>query len=177
MAPGKSILEQNVKIARFIDESHPIVIGVNSYCDKYQYDYLFFTNSARYEYAREVYGDQIKRIKKILLSNIKTDADSDELIINFNSVIKRGWEHFDNAMILCLHFIDRLKLSEVDIAGFDGFKHAYNESYADPSLPTLNPDGKWDELNKEVKDMFQDFKASVDGKLKMNFLTESYFNE
>ena len=80
-------------------------------------------------------------------------------------------------MILALRFVDRLKLAEVNIAGFDGFKNAYNESYADFSLPTLNPDGKWDELNAEIKDMYQDFKASVDGKLKINFLTESYFNE
>ncbi len=177
LAPGKSIIEEEGKIKQFISENTPVVIGVNAYCDKYDYDYIFFTNSVRYEYAKEVYGDKLAGIKLILLSNITPESEGGEIIINFNSVIKRGWEHFDNAMILALRFIDRLKLAEVNIAGFDGFKNAYNESYADLSLPTLNPDGKWDELNEEIKDMYQDFKASVDGKLKINFLTESYFNE
>ena len=80
-------------------------------------------------------------------------------------------------MILALRLTGRIKLPEVNVAGFDGFKTSYNESYADLSLPTLNPDGKWDELNEEIKDMFTDYKASVDGKQKINFLTESYFNE
>ncbi|MBO4422589.1 MAG: hypothetical protein J5879_04065, partial [Clostridia bacterium] len=154
-----------------------VVIGVNAYCDKYDYDYLFFTNSVRYEYAKEVYGDKLDGIAKILLSNITSEASEGAAVINFNSVIKRGWEHFDNAMILALRLTGRIKLPEVNVAGFDGFKTSYNESYADLSLPTLNPDGKWDELNEEIKDMFTDYKASVDGKQKINFLTESFFNE
>lgn len=177
LAPGRSIIEDEARIKRFIEERHPVVIGVNAYNSAYQYDYLFFTNSIRYDYAKEVYGDKIKDIQRILLSNITTEAEPGEHIINFNSVIKRGWEHFDNAMILCLRFIDRLRIPEICIAGFDGFKKAYNESYADSSLPTLNPEGKWDELNDEVRDMYRDFKASVEGKIKITFLTESYFNE
>lgn len=177
LAPGRSIIEKKDKIGQFISENKPVVIGVNAYCDLYDYDYIFFTNSVRYEYAKEVYGDKLNGIKLILLSNITPESADGEIVINFNSVIKRGWEHFDNAMILCLRFINRLCLSEVNIAGFDGFKTSYNESYADLSLPTLNPDGKWDELNAEIKDMYSDFKASVDGRMKINFLTESYFNE
>lgn len=177
LAPGKSIIEEEAKIKQFIAENDPVVIGVNAYCDKYDYDYLFFTNSVRYEYAKEVYGDKLEGISKILLSNITSEASEGAAVINFNSVIKRGWEHFDNAMILALRLTGRIKLPEVNVAGFDGFKTSYNESYADLSLPTLNPDGKWDELNEEIKDMFTDYKASVDGKQKINFLTESYFNE
>lgn len=177
LAPGKSIIEEEAKIKQFIAENDPVVIGVNAYCDKYDYDYLFFTNSVRYEYAKEVYGDKLEGISKILLSNITSEPSEGAAVINFNSVIKRGWEHFDNAMILALRLTGRIKLPEVNVAGFDGFKTSYNESYADLSLPTLNPDGKWDELNEEIKDMFTDYKASVDGKQKINFLTESYFNE
>ena len=62
------------------------------------------------------------------------------------------------------------------LAGFDGFKHEYNESYADASLPTLNPDGDWDGLNDEIKDMFRDVKDSTKGKMKIEFVTDSIFN-
>ena len=56
-----------------------------------------------------------------------------------------------------------------------GFKTSYNESYADVSLPTLNPGGKWDELNEEIKNMYKDLYESVKDRMKITFLTESIF--
>ena len=61
------------------------------------------------------------------------------------------------------------------IAGFDGFKTKYNESYADGSLPTLNPENRWDELNVEIKDMYRDFYESDRGDMEIEFITESIF--
>ena len=66
-------------------------------------------------------------------------------------------------------------MSEVEVAGFDGFKNKYNESYADASLPTLNPEGKWDELNAEIKDMFTDVKDSTSDHMRISLVTESVF--
>ena len=67
-------------------------------------------------------------------------------------------------------------MGHVALAGFDGFKHKYNESYADQSLPTLNPDNQWDMLNEEIMDMFQDFKVSTKGTMDIEFVTESIFD-
>ena len=117
----------------------------------------------------------VNKTKKILLSNIKPDTDENEVIVNFNSVIKRGWEHFDNAVICTLRLLSKLGVKNVALAGFDGFKTSYNESYADSSLPTLNPDGKWAELNEEIKDMFKDFVMSSKDKMTIEFITESIF--
>jgi 4-hydroxy 2-oxovalerate aldolase len=176
LAPGKSIDTEKKEILQFIQEENPVVIGVNALNPAYEYDYLFLINSARYQYAKEIYTEQFNRTTKILLSNIKTEPGKDEMIVNFNRVVKFGWEHFDNAVINCLRLLDKLKVSQVCIAGFDGFKHKYNESYADASLPTLNPDGKWDELNEEIADMFQDFYKKTDKTMNIHFLTDSIFN-
>lgn len=177
LAPGKTIDTEKEKIRIFIEENTPVVIGVNALHPAYVYDYLFVINSARYQYAREVYTEQFQKTKKILLSNIKTEPDADEWLINFNRVVKYGWEHFDNAVINCLRMLEKLQVNDIAIAGFDGFKHKYNESYADVSLPTLNPDGKWDELNLEIADMFDDFCATAKPSLHIEFVTESIFNK
>ena len=113
--------------------------------------------------------------EKILLSDIKTKAADKELIINFERAIKRGWEHFDNAVICCLRLLSKLGVERVKLAGFDGFKTRYNESYADPKLPSLNPDGKWDELNEEIKDMYADVLRSAP-EMSVKFITESIFD-
>lgn len=175
IAPGKSSELQKAEIKKYIVDKQPVVIGVNAINPSYQYDYLFIINKVRYNYAREIYPEQFYGTKKILLSNIKTKADVNELIVNFNRVVKRGWEHFDNAVINALRFLDKLQVTDVALAGFDGFKHAYNESYADSSLPTLNPDNRWDELNDEIMDMFQDFRISTAHTMNITFVTDSIF--
>ena len=175
LAPGKTIISEKEKIQNFIKKENPIVIAVNAVHQGYDYDYIIFINSVRYQYAKESYETLFNKTKKILLSNIKTDTDENEVIVNFNSVIKRGWEHFDNAVICTLRLLSKLDVKNVALAGFDGFKTSYNESYADSSLPTLNPDGKWAELNEEIKDMFKDFVMSSKDKMTIEFITESIF--
>ena len=61
-------------------------------------------------------------------------------------------------------------------AGFDGFKDTYNESYADASLPTVNPGKKWEELNEEIKNMYQDVRRSAPD-MKISFLTETIYED
>ena len=177
IAPGKTIINDKQKIQNYIKKENPIVIAVNAIHKDYECDYIAFINTVRYQYAKESYGRQFSEHKKILLSNIKTEGNDDELIVNFNSVIKRGWEHFDNAVICILRLLNKIDVKNVALAGFDGFKTAYNESYADSSLPTLNPDGKWTELNEEIKDMFKDFVMSSKDKMHIEFITDSIFKE
>ncbi len=176
LCPGKSLYEKKDEIDKFIKDENPVIIGVNALLPEYDYDYVFFVNHARYDYASQVYREQFSKTKRIVLSNIKVKPSEDEFIINYNSAIKRGWEHFDNAALCCLRFMDKIEAENINIAGFDGFKTKYNESYADASLPSLNPDNKWDELNEEIKDMYADFKAASKKTSEVTFITDSIFN-
>lgn len=175
IAPGKSALEKQENIKKYIADNELIIIAVNALLPGYEYDHLFLTNRMRYDYAKENHGTAFQNLQKIVLSNIKTEDSENECIIHFNRVIKRGWEHFDNAVICMLRLLNVLEAKEVIIAGFDGFKKKYNESYADPSLPTICGDVDYDLLNEEIKDMYQDFVKSVGDKMSITFLTESYF--
>lgn len=176
IAPGKSNELEKERIKQYISDNSPVVIGVNAINPTYEYDYLFIINTVRYNYAKEIYPRQFEATKKILLSNIKTEPDENEMIVNFNRVIKRGWEHFDNAVINMLRLLDKVHVKKVSLVGFDGFKHQYNESYADIALPTLNPNNGWDELNDEIQEMFQDFRATARATMDINFITESIFD-
>ena len=177
VAPGKSSIDEQAKIQEYIRINKPLVIGVNAIIPGYQYDDLFFVNPARYEYARNSHPETFAATPKILLSNIKQQADAGETIVGFNTVIKRGWQHFDNAVICALRLMDKLGVTDVSIAGFDGFQHKYNESYADAYLPTLNPDNQWDALNEEITAMFADFKKHASNCKNIYFVTDSLFNQ
>ena len=177
VAPGKSSLDEKAKIDAYIEEKHPYVIGVNAILPGYHYDALFFVNPARYDYAKNVNPAVFAQTPHLLLSNIKTEAGENERIFSYEKAVKRGWQHFDNAVICCLRLLERLEQTDVAAAGFDGFKHRYNESYADAFLPTLNPDNKWDELNAEITEIFSDFKASARYCGNVFFVTPSIFDK
>lgn len=176
ISPGKSVLREREHIEQYIREKNPIVVGVNAIVPGYRYNYVFFVNPARYEYAKETYAERFQEIRHIVLSNVKNTADGDELILNFNHVIKRGWEHYDNAAICALRMIDLLGIEKVAIAGFDRFMTRYNESYADSFLPSLNPDNDWDGLNAEISEMYLDFKRNAVNCKEVVFITADGFD-
>lgn len=176
IAPGKSINTQEDRVKQYLKAHDVVTIGVNAINTRYTYDYLFFINNIRYDYARQSYEKLFLDTKKILLSNVKSAGLANEYVVNFNSAIKRGWEHFDNAVICALRLLNKLDVANVALAGFDGFKTQYNESYCDENLPTLNPDGKWDMLNEETRDMFNDFRLSVKDCMNIEFITDSIYN-
>lgn len=177
IAPGHSVIDERKRIGEYIVKNNAVVIGVNAMVADYDYDYVFYVNPARYEYARIAHPDRFDAAERIVLSNIKNEADGNEYIISYEHAAKRGWEHFDNAVICCLRMLDWLGIRKVAIAGFDGFKRVYNESYADPLLPTLKTDGKWDELNDEIRGMFRDYKENAKYCKDIIMLTDSYFDK
>ncbi len=182
IAPGKSSVTERENIVAGIDnlrkEGPVSVIAVNALLKEYDgvYDTLFLTNNARYEYAKETKRELFDSVSKILLSSVKKEGDEKGTVIGFERAIKRGWDHFDNAVICALRLLRKLEVKEVYIAGFDGFKQNYNESYADASLPTINPGMKWEELNEEIKEMFADVKAASPN-MQIHFLTESLYEQ
>lgn len=176
LLPGKSVIEEKKKIDNYINEHHPIVIGVNAVLEGYSYDYLFFSNKVRYQYAEEIYPKLFHSFHKIVASNVKTDSGRNEILVNFNLLVKRGWEHFDNSGIMCLRLLNKLHVSNVMMAGFDGFEGSHDRSYADASLPHINPGMGWEELNVEIRDMLKDFRDATKNYMQIKFITDSKYN-
>lgn len=175
LMPGKSVIKQHEKIEDYIETADPVIIGVNAITEGYDYNYLFFAKNTRYAYAKEVYSKIFEDCEKIVVSNIKTKPQEKERIVNFSQLVKRGWDHFDNAGIMCLRLLNRLRVRKVVLAGFDGFGNSYEESYVDSSLPHINPGKKWEELNEEIRDMLTDFRMVTQGRMDIRFLTKSAY--
>jgi len=176
IAPGKSATAEQDRILDIIKERNAVVIGINALLPGYKYDYVFFVNSARYEYAREK-NKNFDDIKKIVLSNINTHDDKNVIRIAYDHAIRQGWKYFDNASICALRMMDWLEIDKVAIVGFDGFKQVYNESYGDPWLPFVNPGANWKEVNEEINNMMADFRKNAGHCKNVEFLTASYFNK
>ena len=175
IAPGKSSAVEKERIKEYAREKKAICIAVNALLDYYDYDYLFLQSPVRYDYAKNTHRKQFNNLKKILLSNIKTEALKGEYIIRYERAVKRGYKNFDNAVICMLRLLNKLQVRKVSVAGFDRMADKYNESYADPQLPTLHGEQDWDEVNEDIKKIYTDYRKMTRDSMRVRFVTKSYF--
>lgn len=175
LAPGRTLISCQKQIEDFMQRENPIVIGINSLPENYSCDYLFFSKPLRYQYAREKDSAAFDRIPKILTSNVKAVGEDDEFIVNYNLLVKLGWVYFDDSMIMFLRLLEKVEAKEVFLAGFDGFPIDENFAYADPFLQGSLDREKRISLNKDIASMLKDIQEETEGKVIIQFLTQSIY--
>lgn len=175
LVPGGSVLSEQERITTFIDAANPVVIGVNFIHENLPSDYIYMSNSRRYNYWKAT--DEYNSKKKIIASNLKKTSDSsNEYIISVNKLIKCGWDHIDNSTLMLLRLIDMIDVKSINIAGFDGYEYGENKrNYASPYLELSNVRDNPGELNNEIESMLKDYKQTRKGKAEITFVTDSRF--
>lgn len=177
IVPGNSASTDVGIIEQYIKDNNPVIISVNFVHDVIRADYIYISNAKRYQYWSN--NNRFLRAKKILTSNIMTDrTDENAIVVSYNKLIKCGWEHLDNSTLMLLRLLDRIGVSEIAIAGFDGYSVAgngklnYASKYLELSSATINPV----ELNQEIGDMLADFwKTRTHLETEIVFVTQSRF--
>lgn len=175
LIPGQSLKKNLQKIINFKNQKENIItISVNFVSSEIKSDILFFSNSMRFEYAKEKYYEIVKETKKIITSNIKNI--SRDFIVNYNNLINRKYKHFDNATILLLNLLNKIGCKNIFLAGFDGYSTDSVNSYIDKSLQTFMTNEEKLELNKEISNMLDEITTAERSSLNIKFLTKSIFN-
>ena len=169
MAPGNTLNTHRDMIEQYIEENEPIVISVNFVPD-YVKALCFFGNQKRYNMAKR------KRENRniIISSNVRSDNEKD-LIINYHSLINRGYKYFDNSTIMLLQMLKRLTPSKITIAGFDGFDITSSQNYADMSFQNERHVNEFEVLNHEIKEMFGEICEKLAGKCDISIITPSRY--
>lgn len=179
IAPGKSAADSAEEIKEFIEQNNAVVITVNFLHDEIKSDYVYMSNVKRYNYWTNAKG--FNSVKKILTSNIQVEDGKEEnaVIVSFAKLVKCGWEHLDNSMILLLRLLDQVSVHSISIAGFDGYTYNADGSlnYASKYLELSNVKENPLELNDEIKDMLLEYKNSRSRTVPIQFVTKSRFEE
>lgn len=169
IVPGSSVKKNEPLIAKYIEGKKPLVISVNYVFEKA--DMAFFGNSKRYVNANET------RIGKqcVISSNIVSDNDRD-LVVNYYDLIDTRHKYFENSLMMLLRLLRRVGISKLTIAGFDGFAKEKN-NYIDESFHNERHMHEFEDLNRELALMFEEFVNSISDKTQINFLTPSIFEK
>lgn len=171
MVPGNTLNTHRGIIDNYIKEHQLNIISVNFVADEIS-AYAFFGNQKRYSRL------QNKRIgrKVIISSNVKSDTKED-IVVNYQSLINRGYKYFENSTIMLLSLLKRINPSKIVIAGFDGFREDSEKNYSDSSFQNERHKGEFAILNKEVAEMFRNIAEIMSPTCKIELITPSLYEE
>jgi 4-hydroxy 2-oxovalerate aldolase len=170
LVPGYSLNEYRSVINGVIGEKNPVIISVNFIDGIGENRFCFFGNERRYK----KYKNDLFDAKIIITSNIKSLCKED-VIVNYNKLIKRELKYFDNSTIMLLNLLYKLGKEEVMIAGFDGISKDHGKVYIDDSYDNYGYDDDPNVINAALEILLKDHAKYLRNKMSVRFITPSRF--
>lgn len=174
LVPGRTVSSELDRVLEYIYNNNPIIISVNFLHDEIKSDYIYMSNVKRYRYW--VNSERFEKSNKIPASNLSIPPDEKTIVVSFPELVKCGWEHLDNSTIMLLRLLDIIGVSEIAIAGFDGYSYN-NENYANKYLEVSRENVDAVSMNRELSEMLEDYMKSRNNKdTPVRFVTSSRFS-
>lgn len=171
MVPGNSLNTHREEIDNYINENNPATISINFIAD-YDKAYAFFGNQKRYDLLE----GKRKGRNVIISSNVHSNSDED-FIVNYDSLINRGYVYFENSTIMLLKLLIKLNPCKIIIAGFDGFNPDIVANYSDSSFQNERHVAHFATLNREIGEMLSEIVDTFEPNCKVQFMTPSIYLE
>lgn len=170
LVPGNTLNTHREVIDKYICDNKPVVISVNFVADNPE-AYAFFGNKKRYSRLAA------KRIDRnvIVSSNVKPDS-VDDIVVNYHSLINRGYKYFENSTIMLFMLLKRVNPRKIIIAGFDGFDENCNMNYMDISYQNERHITEFATLNKEIVEMFTEIVKTMSPSCEFKMITPSLYD-
>lgn len=169
LAPGTSIKDNIKDILDWKSQKNAIVISVGFVPDFIAPDYVFLTNSKRYE---TTFNPQKKSINLIYSSNIHIEK-IDGIKVNYQSLLySNDNEVIDNSSLMLLKLLQRIGISKVDIAGMDGYESNQVNYYEDRLKMNYGQAIDFNLLNNAISKALNHFQKSME----ISFLTPTNYN-
>lgn len=170
LVPGESLNTYREIIDNYVMSENVFIISVN-YISDYQQSYGFFGNQKRYNRT------SCKRLGRKVIVSSNVEAETEDIVVNYASLINRGYKYFENSTIMLLNLLKRLEVNKIAIAGFDGFEYKKDNNYADESFQNYRHIEEFENLNIEIAKMFNEIVKILNGKCAIHFITPSRFEK
>lgn len=165
LAPGASLKRQQEEIDHFVEQEQPFIFSANFVSQRYETDYIFCSNAMRYDDM----GVE-RRDKKILVTSNLLDVCEEEHVLNYAELNFDEKGNCDNCVIMLLKLLYQLGVSQVYVAGFDGYQEK-EDNYISSYM--VNQHTKGMEENVKIRKYMED----VGRQIEVVFLTDSLYNE
>lgn len=155
IAPGKSIDTELDKIKTFLKKNTVISIGINFDFSMINTDYVFVSNTKRYDEL-----DKIHNTKLIVTSNIDTKANC--LIADYLSLLCDEPYIRDNAAMMLVNLLINSGTRKIYMAGLDGYSPELSSNYSRYSAVFVTSKEYMSCMNQGMNAMLQKYLAKID---------------
>lgn len=125
IAPGLSSQEEASEIKLFADNTDVISISINFEYQYFETDFLFVSNMKRYEKLN------VKNRKNRLIVTSNIDTDCAYLYLNYAELLCEIDAIKDNAAVMLIKYLVGMGVSDIYLAGLDGYSYDINKNYAE----------------------------------------------
>jgi len=153
LGPGKSIVKYPEKIEACLADTSIISIALNA-VDIYHTDFLYTNKEWVYQEARQ------KGITPIVLSNIVQGDDTD-IILEYERWSKDGDLILESSFQVILHLLSKLQVSQVLLAGFDGFDIDIDENYYNDEMKRILSKEQVIAMNEKVLQTLRQYRDRI----------------
>lgn len=168
---GPHIITEANQIQHYLSEHPSLVIAINCLPDCVKPDYLFLTNSKRYgQMTVKLSSSEMKELPIVATSNVTKTNGQFDYTLDYSKWIDEETEIPDNSLIMLLRVIEHLGISQVALAGFDGYSKTA-ENYSDMNMEYSFIKEKAEYLNHYVQEYL-----AAHPQMEVHFVTDSLYN-
>jgi 4-hydroxy 2-oxovalerate aldolase len=168
LAPGSSLSDHKDEILSLSKAEDCCVISVSFVPEFIQTDYVFLSNKKR---LQTTFNPTNKPLNLIYTSNIGTGEDVSGIAVNYSSLINECDEVRDNASLMLLKLLSKLRPKKVFLAGLDGYRLKESNYYLDRLSSDIDDEYK-NSLNKYITIILKELSAG----LNLEYVTPSLYN-
>lgn len=171
IGPGKTIDTQAETIEKFIKKEQPFVISINFIPEKFRTNAIFLTNSKRYNQQVTAITERKNELQLIATSNLTRTNGNFDYTLDYESLIDRSAPFMDNSFLMMLKVLMLADVSEVALAGFDGYSSANESNYFISQMEYEFLKQRGEDIMSDVNKNLQSFKE----KINLNFITPTLY--
>ncbi len=173
LAPGKSLKTEAKKIERYAEIEKPFVISVNFITDIIPVDIAFIGNLKRFSSIAQLINENENLKKVIVTSNIRCEKFEKVVAINYSDYLNEDPIIADNSGVMLLNLLQKIGVTDVALAGFDGFSVNRMENYYKEDLINSAPSDELLLRSNAIANRLQSLKQVMN----IEFVTNSMYGE
>ena len=162
---GATVEKHAEQIRQQIREKDMTVISLNHISECITSDYVFSSHMRRYSKIQDT-----ENVKKIITSNIR-DAKNYDYQVNFSSFASDKPEIMDNSGIMCMKLLMELGVTDIYLAGFDGYDSGKKRNYINSGLEYGFTEEDMEKRNRLLKESIE----ALSRHLSICFVTDSMY--
>lgn len=171
LAPGRALRSMKKAIKKLQNSKKFYTISVNFVPKDIHCDMVFVSNMKRFDTVEKLLSSY--KISVVVTSNIMTEQMLGVSIVDYRSYNNEELSIIDNAGLMCINLLVKAGVTDIKLAGFDGFGQNMDQNFCEPSLSV---DMEWERImtmNMATKRKLKQLKRQIN----IEFISESYYDK